>query len=77
MMSIGKSRICAKIDWRFLLNASSPEENEPDDTKYQNRKPGRYREQGKHRRPRLALACLGGGFDDPALLFCCHGGLDS
>lgn len=64
------------LRWDASLRPSSPEEHEPDDPEHQYPKPGRDREQGKHGRPRLGLACLGRGFNDPALLFCCHGALD-
>src|SRR5262249_32732949 len=51
---------------------SGPEEDEPDDAKDQDREPSRCCQQRKHRRARLSLARLGRGFDDPAMLSCCH-----
>jgi hypothetical protein len=56
---------------------SSAEEHEPDDAEDQYRKPGRHAQQREHRRAGFGLARLGRSFDDLAVLFSCHGALDS
>src|SRR5581483_2902282 len=53
------------------------EEHKPDHCEDQDREPGRYRQQREHRRSRLGLPRLGGGFDDPAVLCRRHGDLQS
>src|SRR6478752_4639918 len=56
---------------------SGPEEHEPDDREDQDREPGRYGEQRRHRRPGLALARLCRSFHDLTLVSRgCHGDLN-